>query len=65
MTPIWNPNRSKIEEQSIIYKVGNSIKNQLLIDADIYDSNTLINLNKLTKDFQEIDIPILDSLIKK
>ena len=55
----------KIEEQSNIYKVGKSIRERILVQTIDYDSNSLIDLNKITKDFQSIEIPSLDSLIKK
>ena len=60
-----NETIQRIEEQSIIYKVGQSIKNQILVGVNTYDSNNLIDFNKITKDFQAIDIPLLDSLIRK
>tara|TARA_Y100000814_G_scaffold44672_1_gene27860 strand:- start:73 stop:630 length:558 start_codon:yes stop_codon:yes gene_type:complete len=55
----------KIEDQSTIYKVGVGIKNKLLAETGNYNTTNLIDLNKISKDFQSMDIPILDSLIKK
>ena len=55
----------KIEAQSTIYKVGTGIKNKLIVAENIYNSDTIIDLNKIAKDFESMDIPILDSLIKK
>ena len=55
----------KINEQSIIYKVGKSIRDKILIRTNSYGPNNLINLDKISKDFESIEIPILDSLIKK
>jgi len=65
MDALPNETIKKIENQSTIYNVGSSIKNKLLAGTDTYNTNNLIDLNKITKDFQSMDIPILDSLIKK
>jgi len=65
MDALPNETIKKIEEQSIIYKVGGGIRNKLLLGSNTYNPNNLIDLNKITKDFQSMDIPILDSLIKK
>ena len=56
---------NKIEEQSIIYKVGKDIKNKLLKETANYDSKNLIDFDKISKEFESINIPILDSLINK
>tara|TARA_B100000401_G_C52782896_1_gene709218 strand:+ start:1032 stop:1589 length:558 start_codon:yes stop_codon:yes gene_type:complete len=55
----------KIEKQSSIYKVGKNIQEKIFVGTANYDSNSLIDLNKITKDFESIEIPSLDSLIKK
>ena len=55
----------KINEQSVMYKVGKSIRDKILIRTNSYDPNNFINLDKISKDFESIEIPILDSLIKK
>ena len=55
----------KIENQSIIYKVGKDIKNKLLKETAHYDTENLIDFNKISKEFESMDIPILDSLINK
>ena len=55
----------KIEKQSLIYKVGKNIRDKILVETDEYDSKSLFDFDKISKDFETIDIPLLDSLIKK
>jgi len=55
----------KIESQSVIYKIGNRIRERLLVSSKQYNSDDLIDFNKITKDFESVNIPSLDSLIKK
>ena len=54
----------KINEQSIIYQVGKSIQQIILLETSQYNSNDIIDLNKITKGLDSIEIPKLDSLIK-
>ena len=54
----------KINEQSIIYQVGKSIQQIILLETNQYNSNDIIDLNKITKGLDSIEIPRLDSLIK-
>lgn len=55
----------KIESQSIMYQIGKSIQDKILVGTNGYNPNDLIDINKLTKNLESIEIPALDSLIKK
>ncbi len=62
MDVLPNDTMKKIENQSTIYNVGKSIQRRILFETNSYNS---INLNKISKEFQSIQIPSLDSLIQK
>ena len=55
---------NKIRSESIIYKVGTNIKDVMLPGIS-YDIHNTINFEKMTKEFETINIPGLDSLINK
>ena len=65
MDVLPNETIQQIEKQSIIYKVGKGIRDKILVETNTYNSNNLIDFNKISKDFESISIPGLDSLIKK
>jgi len=55
---------NKIKKESVIYKVGTNIKDVLLSGVNYEIPNT-IDFEKISKQFETINLPVLDSLISK